>query len=355
LAAGVTEAMDAYELQQAVRPFVRFMEDLTNWYIRRSRRRFWKSQDDADKAHAYATLYRVLQEFSKIAAPFLPFLAEAVHRNLRTADLPESVHLCDFPAADGALRDPALEESMDRVMTCVRLGRNLRAEHDLKVRQPLPALRVVTRNAALRHELAALQDIIADELNVKAVHFGEHETELATLRAKPDFKVLGPRLGPRVKEAAKALAALPSEALAPLTEGGAVRVTVGGEAVELRAGDVVLERAPKAHLVVAAEGEIVVALETELTPELLREGLARELVNKIQNMRKDAGLEVTQRIAVTLAADDEVRAAVEAFGDYVRAETLSVSCVFGDPAGQGAEWDLNGRPCRVRIEPQRGA
>ena len=352
LIGSVTAAMDGYDLQRAVRPFVQFMEDLTNWYIRRSRRRFWKSQDDEDKAQAYETLYRVLIEFTKVAAPFIPAISESMYRNLRTAGMPESVHLCDFPTSDASLRDPALEEAMGRVMTCVRLGRQLRTEHNLKVRQPLAALRVASHHEDVLAELAAYQDIVADELNVKQVLFSRHETGMANLKAKPDFRRLGPRLGPKVKEAGKAIAGLSSDELERLAEGETLSVRVGDAEVALTAEDVVVERLPRQGLVVAAEGPMVVALETALTAELVREGLARELVNKIQTMRKDADLQVTQRIRVTLKADAEVAAAVAAHRDYITTETLSDACTAADaaPAG-GAEWDLNGHACVVAIAP----
>jgi isoleucyl-tRNA synthetase len=348
LVGSVTAAMDGYDLQRAVRPFVQFMEDLTNWYIRRSRRRFWKSQDDEDKAQAYETLYRVLVEFTKVAAPFIPAISESMYRNLRTADMPESVHLCDFPAPNDSLRDPGLEEAMARVMICVRLGRQLRTEHNLKVRQPLAALRVASHHEAVLAELAAYQDIITDELNVKQVLFSRHETSMANLKAKADFKRLGPRLGPKVKEASKAIAALSSDDLERLAAGETLNVRIGDVEVPLTGEDVVVERLPKDGLVVAAEGPIVVALETALSEALIREGLARELVNKIQTMRKDADLQVTQRIRVTLTADADVRAAVAAHRDYITTETLSE---VGEAAPvAGAEWDLNGHPCVVAIE-----
>jgi isoleucyl-tRNA synthetase len=343
--------MDGYDLQQAVRPFVRFIEDLTNWYIRRSRRRFWKSQDDDDKAAAYETLYVVLLELAKIAAPFLPFVSEAIFRNLRTAALPESVHLCDFPKGDSARRDAALEQQMDAVMRVVGLGRGLRSAHDLKVRQPLGKLVVVARQTALRESIAALQDLILDELNVKTAEFLDHESGFATVKAKADFSRLGPRLGPRVKKAAAAIAALPAEMVELLAGGAGVTVQVDGEPLAIEPSDVLIEHIPHAGRVVAAEGGIVVALETELTPELIQEGLAREFVNKVQNMRKTADFEVTQRIRIRLHSDEAVVRAVARHRDTILGETLGVECVAVDEKPADAtEWDVNGHPCAVRVE-----
>jgi isoleucyl-tRNA synthetase len=350
LIADVTAAMDGYDLQRSVRPFVRFIEDLTNWYIRRSRRRFWKSQDDDDKSQAYQTLHYVLVQLSKVAAPFLPFISESIYRNLRSEDAPESVHLCDFPVADGSLREDSLEKAMSLVMTCVRLGRQLRSEHNLKVRQPLSVLHIVTRNPEIIDSIRELQDIIADELNVKKVAFGDHETELATLSAKADFRQLGPRFGPKVKVVAKAISGIPSNELEKIAEGDSLSISVDGEEVELGPNDVVIERIPHDGLVVACEGQILVAIETALTDELVEEGLARELVNKVQNMRKEANLDVTQRIRVDLSGGEEIKRAVESNMEYVQTETLCVECSFPESSA-GSEWEINGHPCKIEVIP----
>jgi isoleucyl-tRNA synthetase len=352
LSASVTDAMDRYDLQRSVRPFVVFIDDLTNWYIRRSRRRVGKSQDDEDKAQAYETLYTVLLQLSKIAAPFIPFVSEAIYRNLRQVSMPESVHLCDFPTADRDQRDEELEAEMASVMTVVRLGRLLRTEHTLKVRQPLSQIHIISRNVETLRRLEVLGDIILDELNVKDVVFDDDELRLATLKGKADFKRLGPRLGPKVKQAAAAIAALGDDQLEALARGEDTVMTLDQEAVTLTSDDVLIERVPKAGLVVASEGDLLVALETELTPELMAEGLAREFVNKVQHMRKGAGLEVTQRIHVTFQGDAEVTAAVEGQLDYVKNETLALSGTAADTApSDGETWDLNGHACVIAVVP----
>jgi len=351
LSSNVTTAMDHYDLQNSVRPFVRFIEDLTNWYIRRSRRRFWKSQDDADKAQAYETLYYVLLQLSKIAAPFIPFTSEAIYRNLRTAEMPESVHLCDFPQGDVSRRDPALESQMAAVMTVVVLGRTLRAAHDLKVRQPLKTMHVACRNAELLDSIAALKDIILEELNVKEVEFRAHESDFATLKVKANFARLGPKLGPLVKKASGIIAALKSEEIEVLAGGQPLTVVVEGQSVELVLEDVIIEHLPRDGSVVAAEGGLVVALDTALTPELVEEGMAREFVSKVQNMRKTADLEVTRRIHVRFVGDDAVTAAVTRFKEYITTETLSLSCDrVGELESASTPWDLNGHPCAIEIQ-----
>jgi len=351
LAQEVTAALDEYDLQRAVRPFLRFIEDLTNWYIRRSRRRFWKSKNDADKTQAYETLHRVLLDLARIAAPFIPFLSEAIYRNLRAPDMPESVHLCDYPTGDGRGRDPELEAQMADVQTAVGLGRQLRARGGLKVRQPLPVMHVVSRSAEARRRVERLADIVREELNVKRLEFGEHETALAILKAKADFKRLGPRLGAAVKPAAAAIAALDSAAVERLAGGETLRLTVNGAAVEVGPQDVLIERAPRPGLMVAASGALVVAIETALSDELLDEGLAREFVNRVQNMRKSAGMQVTDRIRVSYCCEDDLQEAVAAHAEYICRETLALALERADlpPAG-GTDWELNGSPCVIRVE-----
>ena len=348
LIADVSTAMDAYDLQKAVRPFVDFIDALTNWYIRRSRRRFWKSEDDADKRHAYRTLRYVLVQLSKVAAPFCPFVSEQIYRNLRGPADPESVHLCAFPTADAAARDLRLEAEMELVQRAVRLGRQLRTDKDLKVRQPLARLHVVSADAAARAALAGYTDIIREELNVKEVAFGDDETALANLSLKADFKRLGPRFGAQMKAAAAAIAALPANLAGALARGETVPLTIQGTETTLAPDEVVIRREPREGLVVAAEGNIVVALETALTAALLAEGLMREFVSRVQALRKEADLEVTQRIEVTFQADDEVAAALDAWQDTILEEVQGDALLPGELTTDPI--DLNGHELRLLIE-----
>ena len=332
----VTAAMDDYDLQKSVRPFVKFVEDLTNWYIRRSRRRFWKSTNDGDKLAAYRTLRYVLVQLSKVAAPFTPFIAEEIYTNLKGAGDPESVHLCDFPTANAAARDLALEAAMGEVQTVVELGRRLRADNDLKVRQPLSQIRVSgVSSDASASRVSELKALITDELNVKAVEFIADETELCQISFKANFKTLGPKCGPKMKAVAAAIAAaktMPTEV----------------EGVALDAADVIVTRASKPGLVVANAGKIVVGLETSLTPELVAEGNAREFVSHVQSMRKEADFEVTQRIALMVETDAEMQAALAAHREYVCIETLATALEFG--VADGAEMDLNGHAAKIKIK-----
>ncbi len=343
----VVAAMDAYDLQQAVRPLVQFIDDLTNWYIRRSRRRFWKSEDDADKTRAYETLHTVLLRLCQIAAPFVPFISEEIYRNLRVAGMPESVHLCDFPLPGGLARDEALEAQMAKVQEVVGLARQLRADFNLKVRQPLAALHVVCRDEALLDLVRPLADIVADELNVKEVRFGRDETALAELSAKANYKTLGPKLGGLMKKAVATVDSFGAEELAQLLDGQSVVVVLEGKPVRLEPADVLIQRRPKAGLAVAARGALVVALETALTPALVQEGHARELINRIQNLRKDRDLDVADRIALKISADAELLAAVEAHRETIAAETLAKKLNAVPGAG---EMDINGHPCDIQVE-----
>ena len=341
LIADVTAAMDAYDLQRSVRPFVKFIEDLTNWYIRRSRRRFWKSQNDGDKLCAYRTLRYVLVQLAKVAAPFTPFIAEEIYRNLKGEGDPESVHLCDFPTANAAARDLDLERRMADVQAVVELGRRLRADNDLKVRQPLSVLKVAGG------DVKGLESLIEDELNVKAVQFVADETELCDVSYKANFKTLGKKCGPKMKAVAAAIAAMGG------SRSCATAWPLTIEGVEITQDDVLVTRAPKAGLVVASEGAVVVGLETALTPELVAEGLAREFVSHVQAMRKEADFEVTQRIRVTVEADDELKAAIEAHRDYATAETLATALDFAT-CGDAPSVDLNGHAAKIRVEKAEG-
>ena len=347
LIADVTAAMDAYDLQRSVRPFVKFVEDLTNWYIRRSRRRFWKSTNDGDKLCAYRTLRYVLVQLAKVAAPFTPFIAEEIYCNLvggmgnGERGTAESVHLCEFPTANAAARDLALEKRMAAVQTVVELGRRLRADNDLKVRQPLSAIRIAGA------DVKGLEDLIMDELNVKRVEYVADETELCEVSYKANFKTLGKKCGPKMKAVAAAIAAMGN---GEWGTGNGERVIEG---VEIALDDVLVTRAPKAGLVVASEGATVVALETALTPELVAEGLAREFVSHVQSMRKEADFEVTQRIAVKVGCDAELRSALEAHLNYVKGEILALELGFEDVPGAEAT-DLNGHKARIAVEKVAG-
>ena len=267
-----TRQMDAYDLQKAIDPIVEFIDLTNNWYIRRSRRRFWRSENDNDKAQAYQTLYAVLLTLVKVAAPFIPFITEEIYRNLRTPDMPESVHLCDFPAYEASRRDLALEREMGLARRAVSLGRALRTMHNLKIRQPLKALHLVTRDPAEKAVLASMRELIREEINVKEVVLRENEEELVEYSAKANFKVLGKNLGKDMKEAAARIEALGGRDIRTILAGGTVELRVAGRSFPLTAEGILVTRTEKEHLKVLNEGSLTVALDPELTPELVAGG-----------------------------------------------------------------------------------
>jgi len=347
----VEEGMDHYDLSLAVEPFVGFVDKLTNWYIRRSRRRFWDAQHSTDRDQAFETLYTVLLELSKIAAPFVPFLSDAIYRNLRSETMPESVHLCDFPLYHKEVRDEHLEAVMDVVQTSVSLGHALRKEHKLKVRQPLATAYIASSNVELLHFLQEQQHLVADELNVKNVVFIDDETKFVSLKAKPNFRVLGKKVGKLMKATQTAIDQFDRHQLTTLMNGQDVTINLEGEAIVLTPEDVEVERIVREGIVAANLHQITIALDTVLSGELLMEGLSREVVNKINTMRREASFDVTDRISIRLQTSDRVKECWKIYGDYINGEVLAVEVVFGEVVSEaGTEWNLNGEPARIELK-----
>jgi isoleucyl-tRNA synthetase len=334
LAEKVGESLDAYDLSRAVDPILEFIDLLNNWYIRRSRRRFWKSENDADKAEAYGTLYDVLKTLITAAAPFMPFAADAVWQNLKLPGEPESVHLADFPVPRENRRDRELEYKMAAVQHAVSMGRSLRSQYNIKIRQPLKTVELVTRNPEEKKVLLEMEDIIQEELNVKNVIFRDNEEDLVEYEAKANFRVLGRELGRDMKAGADRIAALTHGEIRGLLDGATLALDLGERTVELTADKLDIRRIEKANLRVLNEGTLTVGLDTELTEELSREGDIRDLVRGVQNLRKDSGLDVTDRIILRLYGSDRLKAAWEIFAGYVSAETLAVSVEWGRAGGQ---------------------
>jgi isoleucyl-tRNA synthetase len=339
----VGAALDAYDLSRAVDPIVEFIDLLNNWYIRRSRRRFWRASGgenlggDTDKAEAYETLYDVLKTLITVACPFMPFTTDAVWQNLRGEGDAESVHLTDFPQPREERRDRDLEYKMALVQHAVSMGRALRSQYNLKVRQPLKAVELVTRNAEKKRVFLEMEDIIREELNVKTVIFRDNEEDLVEYEAKANFRVLGKELGKDMKAAADRIAALNQGEIQGLLEGATLSIEVAGKPVDITADKVDVRRIEKADLRVLNEGTLTVALHTEVTGELAREGDVRDLIRGVQNMRKDTGLTITDRIRLRLYGSDRLKAAWEAFADYVAAETLAVSVDWAENQGRELE------------------
>jgi len=350
----VRDRMDAYDATAAGRRLQTFVEDLSTWYVRRSRRRFWNPAGaaGADTIAAFRTLHTCLVTLAQLLAPFTPFVAEAIWRTVAAGrdGRPDSVHLSDFPAVHEHRLDPGLDAAMATARQVVELGRRVRVETKLRTRQPLAE--AIAHVPERTQDSEALLSIIADELNVHDVRLATSEDPFGTWRAKPDFKVLGPRLGARVKALATTLAADGNGAVAGrLAAGETVELTIdAGPAVTITADDVELTRETLAGWGVASDAGVTVALELDLTPDLVQEGLARELVRVVQDARKSAGLEVSDRIALGLDGDADVRAVVEAWSTFIAGETLAVEFGAGvQDADHTDDVEVDGRRIRVQL------
>ncbi len=341
--AEVTERMEAYDATRAGHAIAAFVDDLSNWYVRRSRRRFW----DGDPA-AFATLRTALVAVTKLLAPFTPFIADEIYDNLDGAE--PSVHLENWPTdGDPAYpRDEDLEFAMATVRETVRLGLAARGQAKLKVRQPLRAAVVVAAGAE-RDAIERLSGVVLDELNVKELRYVSQADELGSYEVKPNYRALGPRFGKLMPQVAAAVAALePDHVAAALRDGGRIGINVDGHEHELGPDDLLLAMRPLEGYQLEREGSHAVALELELDAELQREMLAREIVHAVQNARKSAGLQVEDRIELTLGGDAELLDAARAFEDYVKGETLTVAAHF-DGASGVEPVTIEGRPLHIAV------
>jgi isoleucyl-tRNA synthetase len=317
--------LDAYELTHAGRTIADFIvDDLSNWYVRRSRDRFWGSADAADTRAAFRTLHEVLVVLARLLAPFAPFHADWLHRAVAEG---ASAHLAPFPSAEAAVRDEGLEAGMRTVRILARLGRAARERVKIRVRQPLGLLQAVVPDADVVSE--ELLDVLRDELNIKRVQFLQGSTDLVTLRAQPNYRQLGRRFGGRTQQAAQAIRELDGGRLRSLTRGETVYIELDGDRFDLGVGDLEVIEEAAGEMVVEVDEGCTIALDPAISDALRLEGLARELVNRIQRMRKDAGFEVSDRIRVGVFGGDEVVRAVEQHGDYLTGETLAVALAYG--------------------------
>ena len=348
LVAEVTEQLDGYDLQRAIEPIVGFIDLLNNWYIRRSRRRFWRSENDRDKGEAYATLHHVLLKLVTVAAPIVPFVTEEIYQNLRSQQMPESVHLYDYPIADEGRRDFELERKMAVTQQAVSMGRAIRSMHNLKIRQPLKAIHLVTRDSSEKLILIEMEDFIRDELNVKEVIFRENEEDLVEYQAKANFRKLGKELGKDMREAAAKIEELSGREIQELLEGTTLHLEVAGRTLSLSQDDVIIQRNEKENLKILNEGSLTAALDPEITEELREEGLVRDLIRQVQNIRKDSGLDVSDRITLSLSGSQALEQAVENNEEYLMGETLAVSVAWTDPS-DGTTVSLGDEECVVGV------
>ena len=351
LKAGVAEEMAAYRLYNVVPRLFEFIEDLTNWYIRLNRQRFWGEQVDADKIAAYSALHTAVYELTLSMAPFAPFLAEHIYSELKRlsgdAPNPISVHLCDYPDAMPHLRQPALEAAVERMRRVVLLGRRKREDARVNLRTPLSRLVIIHHDQAVLDEIAELERYVKAELNVKAVAYDTDESRYIDVQARPDFPVLGKRLGKRMKAFQARIGTLAPDAIRRFQETG--ELTLDGETFGPQ--DIQVVRAPRAGTGVLCDATLSIDLDCELNEALVREGLAREAVNRLQRSRRDLGFEVTDRIRVAYGGDADILAALKAHHDYVAGEVLAVQFAAAEPLPPDAlSADIQGRPFAYQIE-----
>jgi len=356
-AAAVIEAMDAYDNYAACTRLTEFVDALSNWYVRRSRGRFWTDRQSADKTDAHWTLYECLLSTAKLIAPFVPFVSEAIWQNLAVAAFSghtaESVHLCDYPGADSGVVDEELSQRMALVREIASLGRSARMGAKLKVRQPLSQVEVVLTDSTHQPWLEAHASLICEELNVKKAEFIRQADQYITYTVLPDLKRLGPRLGKRLPALRKLLGQTdPGQLLAQLEAEGEVTLELPDGPVALDTGDLLVRLEAKQGWAAAQGRSCVVVLSTELTDELISEGLARELAHAVNLRRRDVGCEYTDRIALGIVtASAEIQAAIDQSADYIKKEALAVELTSGPvPGAEPVDLTLAGHPLRLYVK-----
>ncbi|MEX0602779.1 MAG: DUF5915 domain-containing protein, partial [Bacteroidota bacterium] len=321
------EWMDAYDVTRAARGVADFTVDqLSNWYVRRNRRRFWKSEKGRDKTAAYQTLAECLLTLTKLMAPFAPFLADEIFRNLNDvlqAETVESVHLSDFPTASESAIDRGLEKRMERAIAIVGLVRAMRMKSNLKVRQPLSKIMIPVTGEGERSDIQAMKDVILEEINVKEMEIVGGDSSIVKKKAKPNFKTLGPKFGKSVQPVAARIRELSGPEISELLARGSATFPLNGNQITISPEDMEIQHEEVQGWLVESDGSLTVALDTALTEELLEEGLAREFVNRIQNLRKDSGFEVSDRIRIYHRSTDRLARSLERLSQYIRQETLA--------------------------------
>ena len=337
----VDECLASYKIPESARALQEFVDDMSNWYVRRSRERFWAKGMEQDKINAYMTLYTALVTISKAAAPMIPFMTESIYQNLVRSidkDAPESIHLCDFPAVKEAWIDKDLEADMDELLDIVVLGRACRNTANIKNRQPIGTMFV----KAEKKMDTFFTDIIADELNVKEVKFADDVESFISYSFKPQLRTVGPKYGKLLNGIRKALTEIDgAKAMNELRTNGVLTLDIDGNKVELSEEDLLIETAQTEGYVTEADGEISVVLDTNLTPELIEEGFVREIISKIQTMRKEAGFEVMDKICVYAKGNDKIAEVMKAHEDEIKGEVLAEKMILGEAEGYVKDWNIN--------------
>jgi isoleucyl-tRNA synthetase len=323
----VDEAYASFEPTRAGRAIQLFVDEhLSNWYVRLSRRRFWKGNYSADKISAYQTLYTCLDTIARLISPIAPFFSERLFLDLNAVtdkDAFESVHLTDFPQAKSEQIDKPLEERMEMAQQLSSMVLSLRKKANIRVRQPLNKIMIPVSSAEMQAQLEKIENLVLSEVNIKSMEYLSGDTNILVKKIKPNFKTLGPRYGKLMKQIAGIFATMSQEDIRKFELEGAMQLTVDGQEVSLQLDDAEVTTEDIPGWTVASQDKLTVALDMTITEELALEGLAREIVNRVQNMRKDSGLEVTDTIVLTIEANKDVRPAIERFGHYIGSETLA--------------------------------
>ena len=346
----VDDDLANYRIPEAARALQDFVDDMSNWYVRRSRERFWAKGMEQDKINAYMTLYTALVTVCKAAAPMVPFMTEDIYQNLVRKidkDAPESIHLCDFPAADENCIDKELESRMDEVLKIVVFGRAARNTANIKNRQPIGKMFVKAEKALPEF----YQEIIEDELNVKEVIFTSDVRDFTSYSFKPQLKTVGPKYGKQLGSIKKALAEIDgNKAMDTLNESGSLTFDFDGANVVLTKEDLLIDTAQVEGYISEGDNSITVVLDTNLTPELVEEGFVREIISKIQTMRKEAGFEVMNHINVFQDENEVIAGILKKYTDEIKGEVLADNIMLGQTGGYAKEWNINGEKVMLGVE-----
>ena len=346
----VDDNLGSYKIPEAARALDEFVDDMSNWYVRRSRERFWAKGMEQDKINAYMTLYTALVTISKCAAPMVPFMTEDIYQNLVCSidkNAPESIHLCDFPVVNEAYIDKELEKNMDEVLKIVVMGRACRNGANIKNRQPIGNM-FVKAPVALD---AFFTEIIEDELNVKNVSFTDDVSAYTSYTFKPQLRTVGPKYGKFLGQIQKALAGLDgNKAMAELKANGFLALPEVNDDVKLAEEDLLITMTQMEGYVTEGDNTVTVVLDTNLTPELLEEGFVREIISKIQTMRKEAGFEVMDKIVVSYEAEGKAAEIFEKHGNEIIAEVMGNEIHSGNLEGFEKEWNINGEKVTLAVK-----
>ncbi|MCC8045101.1 MAG: isoleucine--tRNA ligase [Clostridiales bacterium] len=346
----VDENLGAYRIPEAARVLQDFVDDMSNWYVRRSRERFWAKGMEQDKIYAYMTLYTALVNTCKAAAPMIPFMTEEIYRNIVVgidSSAAESIHLCLFPAVEESMIDPELEKNMDEVLKVVVMGRACRNTANIKNRQPVAAMYVKAPRALESYFV----EIIRDELNVKQVLFTDDVSQFTSYTFKPQMRTVGPKYGKLLGKIRQMLPELDgNQAMRELKENQVLKLDVDGNEVLLTEEDLLIDAAQADGYVSENSGEITVVIDTTLTPELIEEGFMREIVSKIQTMRKEAGFEVMDKIRVSVTDNEKITGVMQKAEKEILSEVMAVEAVYGSSVGYSKEWSINGETATLGVE-----